>query len=304
MKSLDAEVKLMRAVSFICLIALGGCSGGSSPSSSDPMPPAHGLQIKTPDYMLAPGEEKYLCYGVQLAEANDIAITAFQSYTSDQVHHMEVFQALAPEAPGLNECDGTFKLTWLPLFGGGKNAGGLQLPEGAGFKLPKDAGLVVQIHLLNATTAPVTQHIVVNMDYAADPTAVTPAGIFAFGSMTIDLPAHSTGMKITSSCNLPLNMNVFAAQPHMHYLGTKLEFEVGSSATSTSMVYGRNPWQFGGQPIDKWATTLSTGQFAKVTCTYDNTTDHDVMYGESTTNEMCYLVLFYTPFDRLNGCVN
>jgi copper type II ascorbate-dependent monooxygenase-like protein len=304
MELFDVEVKLMRDLALVCMIAVAGCSGGSAPTNMDPAPPTHGLQVKTPDYTLAAGEEKYLCYGMQLAEANDIAITSFASFTSDQVHHMEVFQALAPEAPGLNECDGTFKLTWLPLFGGGKNAGGLQLPSGAGFKLPKDASLIVQIHLLNATQAPVTQHLVVNMDYAADPTAVTPAGIFAFGSMTIDLPAHSMGMQITSSCKLPLNMNVFAAQPHMHYLGTKLEFDLGASADSMSSVYGRDPWQFGGQPIDNWVQNLQAGQFGKVTCTYDNTTDHDVQYGESTNNEMCYLVLFYTPFDRLNGCVN
>lgn len=293
----------MRVVALTCLTALAGCSGGSS-TPQDPAPPAHGLQIKTPDYTLAAGQEKYLCYGMTLAEADNIAITAFQSYTSDQVHHMEVFQALAPETPGLNECDGTFKLTWLPIFGGGANAGGLKLPSGAGFKLPKDAQLLVQIHLLNASQAPVTQHVVVNMDYAADPTTVTPAGIFAIGSMTIDLPAHSTGKQITSQCNLPLNMNVFAAQPHMHYLGTKLELELGTSDATKQVVYGRDPWQFGGQPIDNWVSSMTTGQFAKVTCTYDNTTDHDVMYGESTTNEMCYLVLFYTPFDRLNGCVN
>lgn len=271
---------------------------------SDPAPPAHGYQIKTPDYNLAAGEEKYLCYSVQLAEASDIAITAFQSYTSDQVHHVEVFQALAAEQPGLNECDGTFKLTWLPLFGGGKNAGGLKVPDGAGFKLAKDATLLVQIHLLNATPMPVTQHIVVNMDYAADATAVTPAGIFAFGSMAINLPAGGTGLQVTSSCTLPLNLNVFAAQPHMHKLGTKLTFELGDSSAASKVVYQRDPWQFGGQPIDNWTSALKQGQFGKVTCTYDNTTNAAVTYGESTTNEMCYLVLFYTPFDRLNGCVN
>lgn len=296
----------MRVFIVACFVA-AGCGGGGGapmPPSGDPAAPAHGYQIKTPDYSLNAGEEKYLCYAVQLAEANDIAITAFQSYTSDQVHHMEVFHALAPETPGLNPCDGTFKLTWLPIFGGGNNAGGLQLPDGAGFKLPKDAQLLVQIHLLNATQSPVTQHLVVNMDYADDPSSVTPAGIFAFGSMTINLPAGANNMQVTSSCNLPLNMNVFAAQPHMHYLGTKLQFELGPSDSSSQVVYQRNPWQFGGQPIDNWVTNLQQGQFGRVTCTYDNTTDHDVSYGESTTNEMCYLVLFYTPFDKLNGCVN
>lgn len=295
----------MRRYILACVV-LAGCGGsnGSKPSSSDPAPPANGYQIKTPDYTLAAGEEKYLCYSVQLAEANDVAVTGFQSYGSDQVHHMEVFQSLGTEDPGLNVCDGTFKLTWLPLFGGGTNVGSLEVPQGAGFKLPKNATLLVQIHLLNATQAPVTQHLVVNLDYAADPTAVTPAGIFAFGSMSIDLPAGKSGIQVTSSCNLPLDLNVFAAQPHMHKLGTSLTFELGDDDKNATMAYQRNPWQFGGQPIDNWVTQLKKGQFGKVTCTYDNTTTNDVMYGESTSDEMCYLVLFYTPFDRLNGCVN
>lgn len=293
----------MRRLAIACML-VAGCSGGGSPASSDPAPPAHGYQIKTPDYTVAAGEEKYMCYSVQLAEASDVAITAFQSFASDQVHHVEVFQSLGTEDPGLTTCDGTFKLSWLPLFGGGTSVGGLKVPDGAGFKLPKDATLLVQIHLLNATTQAVTQHLVVNLDYAADPTAVTPAGIFAFGSMSIDLKAGAANQQVTSSCSLPLDLNVFAAQPHMHKLGTKLTFELGDGNSSSSVVYQRDPWQFGGQPIDNWVTNLKKGQFGKVTCTYDNTTDHDVSYGESTTNEMCYLVLFYTPFDRLNGCVN
>jgi len=293
----------MRRLALACVL-VAGCGGSGSPASSDPAPPAHGYQIKTPDYTVAAGEEKYMCYSVQLAEASDVAITAFQSFASDQVHHVEVFQALGAEDPGLNTCDGTFKLTWLPLFGGGTSVGGLKVPDGAGFKLPKDATLLVQIHLLNATTQAVTQHLVVNMDYAADPTAVTPAGIFAFGSMSIDLKAGAANQQVTSSCALPLDLNVFAAQPHMHKLGTKLTFELGDDNSASSVVYKRDPWQFGGQPIDNWVTNLKKGQMGKVTCTYDNTTDHDVSYGESTTNEMCYLVLFYTPFDRLNGCVN
>lgn len=285
----------------VALLLVAGCSGSSS---SDPAPPDHGYQLKTPDYTLAAGEEKYLCYSVQLNESADIAVTAFKSFASAQVHHMEVFQALAPEAAGLNECSGTVKLTWLPLFGGGQNAGGLDLPSGAGFKLPKNAQLLVQLHLLNATSAPVTQHVIVNMDYAADATQVTPAGIFAIGSMAINLPAGASGVNVVSSCKLPKTMNVFAVQPHMHLLGQKITFELGADENSAQMAYQRNPWQFGAQPIDNFQNAMTPGEFARVTCTFDNTTDHDVTYGESTTNEMCYFILFYTPFDHLDGCIN
>jgi Copper type II ascorbate-dependent monooxygenase, C-terminal domain len=281
---------------------LGACSG--TPGSMDPAPPAHGYQLKTPDVTLAAGEERYECYTVSLAEAADVAVTQFQSFTGPVVHHYEVFQTLAPEQSGLFDCSQTLiKQTWLPLFGGGVASGGLTLPDGAGFKIPKDAQLLVQLHLLNATPSSATTHIVVNMDYAADATTVTPAGIFALGSMTINLPAGAMGMQVGSMCKAPKQLNVFAVQPHMHKLGTKIVLEHGTAA-SPPVVYQRDPWVFGAQPIDLFSTVVQPGDYIGTECTFDNTTGQTVTYGESTTNEMCYFVLFYTPFDKLDGCID
>lgn len=50
--------------------------------------------------------------------------------------------------------------------------------------------------------------------------------------------------------------------------------------------------------------TIARGDALHTTCTYDNTDGRPVRYGESTFDEMCFVVLFYTPYDGLNGCVN
>src|SRR5437763_243295 len=83
---------------------------------------------------------------------------------------------------------------------------------------------------------------------AGEATKITPAGIFAFGSNSFHLPAGGTGIQVTSGCNVPKQMNVFAVQPHMHYLGSKIEFDSGADESSAQMVYQRDPWQFGAQP--------------------------------------------------------
>ena len=142
------------------------------------------------------------------------------------------------------------------------------------------------------------------MTYAPDPTAVTPAGIYALGSMAIDLPAGATTTISSPNCSLGKQYNVFAVQPHMHQLGTKIVFNHGTTEAGMQMAYQRDPWVFGVQPIDQVSMTLNSGDFVGATCTYDNTTGADVKYGESTKNEMCFFVLFYTPFDHLNGCLN
>jgi hypothetical protein len=40
-----------------------------------------------------------------------------------------------------------------------------------------------------------------------------------------------------------------------------------------------------------------------MTCHYDNHTDADVKYGESSDDEMCFFVMFYYPYTGLDGCI-
>jgi hypothetical protein len=255
--------------------------------------------------MLASGEEKYLCYTVKLDAPADVAVTRFEPFASQVVHHYEVFQALAPEKEGLFDCSQQqIKMSWLPLFGGGAGAAGLQLPQGTGFKLPRSAQLLVQLHLLNAAPAPSESRVVINMDYAQDPAQITPAGIFALGSMDIQLNPGAKDVQLGSKCSLPKPLNVFAVQPHMHKLGTRIELAHGADEAAARPLYKRDPWVFGEQPIDPLTIQLKKGDFVSSTCTFTNTTDRPVSYGENTKDEMCFLVLFYTPFDRLDGCIN
>lgn len=292
---------------IFCLVPyLALLTGGCADSSMDgPAPPAHGYQLKTPALELAAGEEKYLCYTVKLAEPADVAVTQFAPFISPVVHHYEVFQALAPEQAGLWDCTNQqIKQTWLPLVGGGAGANGFTLPDGAGFKVPRDAQLLIQIHLLNATPALSSSQVVINMTYADDPSHIIPAGIFALGSMNINLAPGAKGVQVGSQCNLPKQLNVFAVQPHMHKRGTKITFQHGPSQAAASVVYQRDPWVFGAQPIDPFTRQLNDGDFVSTTCTFDNNDSQPVSYGESTKDEMCYFVLFYTPFDRLGGCID
>ena len=296
----------MAKKSLLCGLATLALAACGDAAMTDALPaPGRGFQLKTPELPLNAGKEKYLCYTVKLSEPKDVAITKFAAFTKEVVHHYEVFEALAPEKDGLWDCtEQQIKMTWLPLFGGGVGAAGLELPAGAGFKIARDSQLLLQVHLLNATPSPAPSNIVINMTYADDVTKVTPAGIFALGTMGIELPAGTVGKQLGSQCAVPRPMNVFAVQPHMHKLGTKITFQTGADPASLQVAYKRDPWVFGAQPIDPFTLNLKTGDYIGATCTFDNPTGQPVTYGEKTINEMCYFVMFYTPFDRLGGCID
>ncbi len=48
---------------------------------------------------------------------------------------------------------------------------------------------------------------------------------------------------------------------------------------------------------------LPAGTVTRVTCTYDNTLDQVVGYGESTKNEMCYFVGFAIDLPGQSACL-
>jgi hypothetical protein len=297
---------MRRSLVASALLIVAACGGAPVTTSNPPPAPGTGYRLQTPSITLAGGEEKYFCFTATLQEAKDIAVVKFAAQTSALVHHFEVFQTLATEQAGLFDCSATLiKQSWLPLFGAGAGASGFALPDGAGFRVPKDAQLLLQLHLLNATAAVAKSTVTVDMTYARDAATVTPAGIYAVGSMQINLPPLTNNVVVNSPhCQLARQYDVFAVQPHMHQLGTRIDFTTSGSEATMQTAYKRDPWVFGAQPIDPVRLTLKAGDFVGASCTYDNSTGAAVAYGESSKNEMCYFVLFYTQFDHLDGCVN
>jgi len=68
-------------------------------------------------------------------------------------------------------------------------------------------------------------------------------------------------------------------------------------------VFTRDPYNFDDQHVETMAIDLAPGDLARVTCNYDNDTAHEVGFGESTTNEMCFFVGFAVGQDKLQSCL-
>src|SRR5690349_17809961 len=68
----------------------------------------------TGNFMLAPGQERYLCFASSLAD--DLVVNGYSSDQAPFVHHMIFSRTSAPEIDGFSECDVAFKTSWDPLF--------------------------------------------------------------------------------------------------------------------------------------------------------------------------------------------
>lgn len=283
----------------------GTGSDGSGDDELEPLPPAGGVQLTTTSFTLAAGQEQYMCYQFYSPSDKPVAITNVETISQAGIHHMALFQAFEvnePDAP--HACPSLIKTTWLPIFVSGTGSHELAVPDGAGFIIQPHTQYILQLHLLNSGESAIDVRAGVNLTYASDPSTLQPAGIFAVGDQSINIPAGATDYQLSSSCMMGKTRNVFAVFPHMHQLGTEFDVTLTPQGGSASSFYKVDPWEFGAQPVDPMTYVSQPTDNISVTCHWANPGQTPVTFGESTTNEMCYFVMFYYPYDQLDGCIN
>jgi len=289
-------------------VVLAACGTDEPAGSGDegplmPAPPEGGQQLATSTFTLQPGEEKYWCYQFY-SPPESVGITRIEQISAPGIHHFALFQAFGrnePDAP--HECDTLIKQTWMPIWVTGTGKNELQLPAGTGFVIAPETQYIIQLHLQNAGDDPLTIRGGVNLTYEHDTAAITPAGMFAIGSYDVDIPAQATGHSIPVSCDPARQMNVFGVFPHMHKIGSKIELRRTPAGGASETFYKVDPWRFGDAPVEMLEKTVVPTDSFDLTCTFDNPYSYPVTFGESSDNEMCFFVLFYYPYDHLDGCI-
>lgn len=254
--------------------------------------------MRTEKFTLDPGQEQYLCYATTLDE--DLVIGGYSSKAQTFVHHLVFVKPLAPEPDGFSECDTLFRMTWEPLYITGAGDAKLEFPKDAGHKLAKGTQLLVQMHLLNVNDEPVEGSVEIDMHRS---TAENPRSVsaFAFGTSDLSLPPNQESEAI-GTCELKERVELIAAFPHMHLLGTKMAVDVGSSEDEMKRVFERDPYDFDDQHIEPLQLTLEPGDKARVTCGYNNTHSEVIGFGESTNTEMCFFIGFALDREGLGTC--
>lgn len=286
----------------IATFALAGCSSSDGSGNGPATSTTDEFVMKSEQFTVAPGSEKYLCYTTHVAE--DTAFHSFSIGKYPLVHHMFFAKTFGtPEDDAPHECPVLFKPTWLPLFTTGKGDTTLTLPEGSGFKLVKGDQLLMQLHLLNTTSEPITETVEVHAEKLAAADVTYSAALYPFGTTVFAIPPNRQS-SVTHDCTVDQDMEAFVMFPHMHRLGKEMAFQLGKDEASLAEVW-RGSYDFDAQRLIPQTFSLHNGDHARVTCTYDNTTNRTVGYGEHTDEEMCFFSLFVKDGKQLDGtCVD
>lgn len=304
---MHAERLLAYALFVLCSLSEFACSNSDERANLKLGNTGEGLirtssgwLFRTGQLTLRASEERFLCYATTVPE--DIAVTRFSSPKTPFVHHFLLVSPFAPEPEGFSDCDTLFRPTWLPMYVATTGAGDVKIPAGAAKFLKARSQILVQGHLLNASSRPVSGAIEIGMD-ASEEENLEPVGITTFGSGNINLPARAETI-VENTCTLNEDVRLYTVLPHMHYQGRRLDLEIGKDANSLSPLYARDPFDFDNQHFDPFEKTLPKGSVVRTRCTYRNDRNETVHFGESSQDEMCFLFGFRVGAPDLTTCTD
>jgi len=231
------------------------------------------------------------------------------------LHHWLLYSESAPMADGdVETCslDGPTGFlcgqaaTRSLITGWAPGRGDFRLPQGVGLELPRPGTmLAVEFHYFNSGGAMAQDQSGVEV---CTTTKFRPntASVTWLGTQQINVGGRTMGTA-SGTCN-PLRsgmgasdpIHVLFSWPHMHKLGTHLKSVVTRAAGAQDVMID-SAFDFNSQTLHDTPVMLMPGDAITTTCTFMNTTDNPVGFGQSTTQEMCYNFTYAWPAHALDN---
>ncbi|HEY5961756.1 MAG TPA: hypothetical protein VIV60_34595 [Polyangiaceae bacterium] len=172
------------------------------------------------------------------------------------------------------------------------------LPPGVAFNVAPGTVLLMNTHYLNATDETLQTDARINL-YTLKPSEVTAeAGILFWYNPIIYVPSQKNS-SAREVCPIRKDIHLVNAQSHMHkrgvgYVAQKLD----AAGAAIDDLYDTTEWEEVTLRKFEPADTLTAGQSVDFQCNYTNNTDHTIIQGLSTADEMCMFIGLYYPRDR------
>jgi hypothetical protein len=274
----------MRATRAVTLVFILGCGGGGS----EPSPDAGGgwQPLIAKGWTLAPGGEKTSDIQLETLE-RDMVIGGIRPLAPIGTHHTLLFRGTS----GTNA-----------IYASGVGTNELMFPPGKALKIPAGTLLGLQLHIYNTTDAMLTGKSGVEI-LEVDPATVTDeVDMFLPGPQNIALPPNQQ-TTVRGTCTVKTPYQLFALFPHMHQLGKHLKTTL--TIGGVERVINDAPYDFEHQAVVAFEPIqMNAGDQITTECTFMNTTAQTVGYGESSTTEMCYSILYRFPRGTDEFCQN
>lgn len=240
------------------------------------------LSLIEADWELAPGTETHLC--VRATVPRDVLLHEFTPINPLGTHHTVLSVHPGGALDGVVLCGAD--VSGRNLYSAGVGTEPWVLPEGVATRVSAGEQLMLNLHLFNTGGDELRGRSGVLVRTLGEAEVEHEAGALLAGPIMLEIPpGRST---VNGQCTFFDDATIFGVAPHMHQLGVHMKVVANSSDAGVVVLFD-GPFSFESQlryPVDFVA--MKTGDTVDVACTYENDTDGNVLWGDSSLSEMCF----------------
>lgn len=307
----------MRRICVPLLLLAAACGGEEAPVVPDGNPGGQVYTLTWGPIEVPAGVEDTRCMTVRLG--NDIPVKIHQIHNTlgGGSHHFIVYRVAADteEIPTPEPCfpfvDTLDPTAGAPLMITQRAEEDLVLPEGVAFTLEPNQMIRLEMHYINATSAPLTISATSELHAMADADFQYEADFLFIGNPDIDLPSspdeQTLGPTWFPAPSSLVDAQVFAITGHTHHLGTNVDVAIADGEGSAGeMVYQLDnfSWSEPETVFHDPPVPLPQGGGFRFNCSWINDTGQRVGFGESVDDEMCFFWAYYYPSQGSKVCMH
>lgn len=294
---------MRKARTLVVAMGLFACGGGGTgnpgddgtgvdASVPDTSQPGDWAQLVGRDWTVPPGSaDTYKCTRIRIEQ--EMWVAGFRAIAPVGTHHTVVTISNTSTPLGDYDCD-VNNLDFQMLYASGVGTEELSFPAGVGMKLEAGQYIHLNLHLYNASDAPLTGFSGIEIKPIAAADVVHEADMVFAGSMDINIPSDGQPHTVSGGCNAPRDWNVFTLWPHMHQFATHQKLELTENGQPVVLL--DSAYDFEEQRNYTMATRLiKAGTPIRTTCTFVNNSGVSVTFGDSSNQEMCFTGMYKYP---------
>jgi hypothetical protein len=268
-----------------------------------PLPlPVSGYQLHIDSFPVAATFERELFLYRRVGNPEDIYVNRIVTRVRFNTHHM-LLMTFKPETPerifppydvlrDIRAPDGSMRyenmlvMGWQQFFAGANTPfEDKQLPPGVALRLPANASIDLNAHVVNTSTQPTNGEAYINLHTVPASQVQKLALPFYLMHDTFELPVGQR-TTVTRTFLFDRPMTILMLTSHNHELGERFEIRIAGGPRNGELVYTSTDWK---HPVILWLDRpilLQPGEGLTSVVTYNNTRPYTVYHGLLTTDEM------------------
>ncbi|MBA3499936.1 MAG: hypothetical protein H0T65_06175, partial [Deltaproteobacteria bacterium] len=295
----------------VSVVAACGGGGTNNDMMGDDMPPVDAA-IDAPPFnppagftrliggtwnLTAGQKDTYVC--VRFTVPTDTYVTNIIAQAPPGTHHTVLSISDSSTAGPDNQYNCSVNtLGMVMLYASGVGTSPLDFPANVGVKIAAGTQVHLNLHLFNASDNPLSGESAIWIKSQPTPTPTLAEMVFA-GRIIFSIPSNNMNTNIVGGCDNTRSFKLFAVWPHMHQLANHSKFEIlrpGNPAPPPEVIHDM-PYGFAEQNYYKQSPEIQVnpGDKIRVTCTFKNNTGQVVIFGDSSTEEMCFVGMYRYP---------